>query len=707
VDQLKSPFKLLDAYNYGDRDYFFGRNEEIDRLYQMVFRTNLVLVYGPSGTGKTSLIQCGLASKFHPTDWYSIFVRRGDDVNQSLRDALTKALKDTETDSITTAIDRIYKYYLRPVYLIFDQFEELFILGDSDDTERKNFEETLKDIHRENHRCCIMLVMREEFIARLYDLEREMPSLANFHNRLRVEPMNYEKAFEVVKKSLMYPAFNITLEEPNANTKKILDKFTAKKTGIQLPYLQVYLDMLWKEDFERTYPDVQPERPPGLTEEDLWYPPITLETGEIETFEDIEDVLGKFLREQERKIADALGEDVPKNAVRQLLDVFVTSQGTKRPVTFTVTHEGEIWLEENVHAQLSFLEPETMRKCLDALEKARLLRRSEGSYELAHDTLAYIINQERTDEQRQLNFLRKNLGVYLTNYNDYSAFPDKKIYNSIARSFEQFSSQLPGHLVAFVESWKFYLDQEDEKERRRQQEELERERKLREEAEAQKSIAEVERYKAEEQRVIADEERLKALEAKKEAEDALHKAKRNARLATVALIISLLLGAATWIVREKSILSDAIHHKETRNYLGAVESFEKLDLGFLFNVFPKDSIELCKALKQTSDIIENADSLYFAECYREALDQYRKAEQQPKKDQDVSTKMNQAKMMKDRTFDVYARKAETFYKAGACTQACVFVQEGLHLEPNDIYLKRMRDACQCDSLGIEAVHAKE
>ena len=61
---MKSPFKFLDAFTLKDKDAFFGRDQEIDTLYSLVYKTPMVLVYGLSGTGKTSLIQCGLANRF-------------------------------------------------------------------------------------------------------------------------------------------------------------------------------------------------------------------------------------------------------------------------------------------------------------------------------------------------------------------------------------------------------------------------------------------------------------------------------------------------------------------------------------------------------------------------------------------------------------------------------------------------------------------
>ncbi len=66
----REPFKFLDAYTKEDGDIFFGRDAEAEELHPRVFQSRLLLVYGPSGTGKTSLIQCGLGSQFDEADWF-------------------------------------------------------------------------------------------------------------------------------------------------------------------------------------------------------------------------------------------------------------------------------------------------------------------------------------------------------------------------------------------------------------------------------------------------------------------------------------------------------------------------------------------------------------------------------------------------------------------------------------------------------------
>ena len=82
---MKSPFKFLDAYTLKDKEVFFGREEEVANLYQMVNKNRLILVYGQSGTGKTSLVQCGLAGEF--------------DVAQALHDRYAQVFDDLFIDT--------------------------------------------------------------------------------------------------------------------------------------------------------------------------------------------------------------------------------------------------------------------------------------------------------------------------------------------------------------------------------------------------------------------------------------------------------------------------------------------------------------------------------------------------------------------------------------------------------------------------------
>ena len=97
---MNNPFKFLDAYAHEDREIFFGWDREIEDMYQNVVESKILLVHGISGTGKTSLIDCGLANKFEDSDWLPVNVRRGTNIIESLRNELKKiALTPVKEDS--------------------------------------------------------------------------------------------------------------------------------------------------------------------------------------------------------------------------------------------------------------------------------------------------------------------------------------------------------------------------------------------------------------------------------------------------------------------------------------------------------------------------------------------------------------------------------------------------------------------------------
>ena len=71
-EQVKSPFRGLDAFEFENADLFFGRARAIadlhrDRLEQLAANGKaFLLIYGMSGSGKSSLLRAGLLAFDHP-----------------------------------------------------------------------------------------------------------------------------------------------------------------------------------------------------------------------------------------------------------------------------------------------------------------------------------------------------------------------------------------------------------------------------------------------------------------------------------------------------------------------------------------------------------------------------------------------------------------------------------------------------------------
>ena len=391
-----SPFKFLNAYQREDGDIFFGREEEIERLYDSVNKNRLVLVYGQSGTGKTSLVQCGLSNRFEITDWLPLNIRRRKNINDSLVQALSdsKAIGGAIINKVNllNSIERISVRNVRPVYLIFDQFEELLILGDEE--EKIQFIQTIKKILESDitQSCNLIFILREEYFAWLHLFEQEIPQFAR--RRLRVEPMRSGHIQEVILQSCQ--CFNIQLESNQQSVHQIIKNLWSKG-GISLPYLQVYLDMLWREN---QINDKSSSKNDKL---------IVFSNQSVKKLGAIENVLDRFLLERITKLQQVLNEQFPNSdpiIARNILDAFVTEEATKRPIYYY--HKGkQIAMAENAPEYLQQLPGRLLTICLNDLEKSRLLRMDDDTIELAHDTLAALIDQKRTEEQRRINRLHR------------------------------------------------------------------------------------------------------------------------------------------------------------------------------------------------------------------------------------------------------------------------------------------------------------
>jgi len=408
-DYINSPFKFLDPYELADKDIFFGRDQEINELYNLCFKTNLILLYGESGSGKTSIINCGLANKFEGPDWLPFFIRRDKNVNRSLDKALQPYVKSKEDKSVVEKIAFLKGRYFRPVYLIFDQLEELFIIGDPSKRKQeiKEFVNNIKTILDANLSCKVILILREEYVSHLYAFEKQIPYL--FNNRMRVERMNEDAIKHVIEKS--FHKFNISYEATHINA--IFKNLSEEKSrNIPLPYLQVYLDTLYRAHYNARYKKYKY----------LILPPITLQLSIIEGLGNLDKVLELFFNRTVQNLSTKLNADytkLPSNFVISLIDRFVTEEGTKRPIYLNENRQfdkKEIKEIERAFENNSEIKETVYEDAIEYLKFHRLLRDNDTFLELGHDSLAKLIDEQRTDEQILKNTVLKNLKYSHTLY---------------------------------------------------------------------------------------------------------------------------------------------------------------------------------------------------------------------------------------------------------------------------------------------------
>lgn len=239
-----NPWPGLEPFGEGDRKYFHGRTAESGELARLIRRELLTVLFGRSGLGKTSLLKAGLFPILREEDCLPVYLRLdhaekapplGEQIFRELQRACeTDRVQGTQpgiSESLWSFFHRrdaeFWSDRNRPVtpVIVLDQFEEIFTLGPETEASRKRSAAFLSELADlvENRppdavrealeanptaarrfdfkRSAVKLVLsfREDFLAQMEDLKKQMPSL--MYNRFRLLPMNGAQAYEVITRA--------------------------------------------------------------------------------------------------------------------------------------------------------------------------------------------------------------------------------------------------------------------------------------------------------------------------------------------------------------------------------------------------------------------------------------------------------------------------------------------------------------------------
>lgn len=359
------PYKFLNYYTREDRAIFFGRQSDGEKLYTRLLASSLLVVFGKSGVGKTSLLRAGLLSRFQAPHDLVVTQRMLSEPVTALRQMLARVLAvDVRDESLASLLVQAEHCVSGTVLVVLDQFEEFFLRCTS--AQRSEFGRELAAVLTlDLRRTHFILSLREDFLAQMAELEAFVPSI--LEQRFRVTPL----AREGSRQAILGPArlFQLDIEEAVVEDLLGLDEF-------EPPQLQIILDRLYDHrDGQRIGWDT------------------------YQALGGAERILRGYFEET---LAHNLGPE--RQRARQLLKLMVTPQKTKLVATLDELDARLGWPRENLMAVLKLL------------VGSRLVRSWEEGYELAHDFLTQEIAAWETPEEVAAQHARAVLANETRNY---------------------------------------------------------------------------------------------------------------------------------------------------------------------------------------------------------------------------------------------------------------------------------------------------
>jgi len=231
-------FLGLQSYTEAQSNLFFGRDAETDTLTSLVELNTLTIVFGRSGTGKTSLLNAGVFPKLRKSFCLPFRIRlEFNDNSADLVTQIKKVLKE-EIDKYGFKVESypssetLWEYFHKePLWktvtpiIVFDQFEEIFTLAKANprfasielplfweelsNLIENNIPEKLKEkflnqkekieFNYKKQKAKIVFSFREEYLPEFETITSKIPSLK--YSRFRLLPMNGNQAYEVITRT--------------------------------------------------------------------------------------------------------------------------------------------------------------------------------------------------------------------------------------------------------------------------------------------------------------------------------------------------------------------------------------------------------------------------------------------------------------------------------------------------------------------------
>jgi hypothetical protein len=251
------PFQGLKAFTEAEAAYFFGRQRLTQRLLASLRKEpRWLLVLGPSGSGKSSVVHAGLVPALRggalpgSEQWTFIAARPADSPLLQLESAGLSGAAAGLTAAVDAWVTRIPPP--KRLVLVLDQLEELLVTCSEE--ARRYFVNDIRLLSRSSAPISLILVMRNDFYGRLAEDAPALLELVEDGVRNVLQTLSREEVEEIIRR----PASAVGLAVEDALVGAIHDdiQLAAPPYGEGadnaqskiLPLLQFALTEVWRRD---------------------------------------------------------------------------------------------------------------------------------------------------------------------------------------------------------------------------------------------------------------------------------------------------------------------------------------------------------------------------------------------------------------------------------------------------------------------------
>ncbi|RLE21285.1 MAG: hypothetical protein DRJ50_09420 [Actinobacteria bacterium] len=269
---VSNPYIGIHAFDETDADRFFGRESLVVELVELVEREPLVVVVGPSGSGKSSAVRAGLLPALRrgavpgSDSWFIASMLPGADPIAALETSLLRiavnppsSLREqlAEDGGLLRAMRRVLPDDTSRILLVVDQFEELFTQTDSTDEQQRFLTELAAAIAAPDSPLRVVATLRADH----YDAPLRHPGMAELvtAGTVTVRPMVPGE----IERAVVLPARHVGVDVEPALVAELVAGVTQRPAT--LPLLQFALTEIFERRVARVMLHSTYESIGGLT----------------------------------------------------------------------------------------------------------------------------------------------------------------------------------------------------------------------------------------------------------------------------------------------------------------------------------------------------------------------------------------------------------------------------------------------------------